>query len=243
MVEAVLPRRSALVRPDVQCPNLQQVIAANVDRLLIVLSWREPSWWPELVDRYLIAAARNRLAPVICLNKVDLALRESEPKAVLAPYERLGYRVLTTSVFTGEGLTELANLLATGATALAGLSGVGKSSLLSAIDPTLKLRIGDVSVRRHEGRHTTSQVTMHRLSTGGYVVDTPGIREFGLSNLRQADLPMFYPEFSCIGRPCRYADCSHLGEPGCAVPMAIQDGHIAVVRYENYRKIRGSLPT
>jgi ribosome biogenesis GTPase len=243
MVEEVLPRYSALVRPDVFYPHLQQVIAANVDRLLIVLSLRDPAWWPELVDRYLIAAERNRLAPVICLNKVDLALDGPEPRAVLAPYGQLGYRTLTTSARSGEGLPELAELLKGGVTALTGLSGVGKSSLLSAIDPALKLRIGDVSARRHEGRHTTTQVTLHRLRTGGYVVDTPGIREFGLSNLRQADLPTFYPEFSSIGRPCRFADCSHLGEPGCTVHMAVRDGQIAAVRYENYRKIRRSLPS
>ena len=241
-VEEVLPRRSALVRPDVFYPHLQQVVAANIDRLLIVVSWHDPAWWPELVDRYLISAERNRLAPVICLNKVDLASSEPGPRAALAPYKRLGYRVLFTSARNGEGLPELAKLLQEGVTALAGLSGVGKSSLLSAIDPGLELRIGEVSARRHEGRHTTTQVTLHRLRGGGCVVDTPGIREFGLSSLRQAGLAAFYPEFLSVPEPCRFADCSHLGEPGCAVRKAVRDGQIAAVRYENYRKIRRSLP-
>jgi ribosome biogenesis GTPase len=243
VVEQVLPRRSALVRPDVFHPHLQQVIAANVDRLLIILSWRDPAWWPELVDRYLIAAERNRLEPIICLNKVDLACDASEPRTALAPYERLGRRVLFTSARSGEGLAELAELLRGKVTALAGLSGVGKTSLLKAIDPDLELRVGEVSARRHEGRHTTTQVALHRLKAGGCVMDTPGIREFGLSNLRRHDLAAFYPEFRSAAEPCRFADCSHLAEPGCAVRRAVRDGRIAAVRYDNYRKIRRSLPT
>jgi ribosome biogenesis GTPase len=209
-------RPGALVRPDVFHPHLQQVIAANVDRLLIILSWRDPAWWPELVDRYLMAAESNRLEPVICLNKVDLAPDAFEPCAALTPYEHLGYRVLFTSARSGEGLPELAELLRGKTTALAGLSGVGKASLLSAIDPELELRVCDVSARRHEGRHTTTQVTLHRLTTGDCVMDTP--------------------------EPCRFADCSHLAEPGCAVRLTVRDGRIAAVRYDNYRKIRRSLP-
>jgi len=224
-VEAVLPRRSALVRPDVFTPHLQQVIVANVDLLLIVLSWREPAWWPELLDRYLIGAERNRLCPVICVNKVDLAHDASEPRAALAPYARLGYPALFTSAATGEGLRELADLLQGRMTALAGLSGVGKSSLLSQVEPGLDLRISEVSGRRHEGRHTTTSVTLHRLRMGGFVVDTPGIREFGLSNLRQAELAACYrssPQpHSTAASPIVPTGMSR--DARCAVPCARGD--------------------
>ncbi len=151
MVEAVLPRRSALARPDVFYDHLQQVIVANVDQVLIVAAWREPAFWPELVDRYLIAAVRHNLASVICINKTDLADDPAELTATAAAYEAAGCRVICTSALTGQGLDALADLLSGRTTALAGLSGVGKSSLLSAVEPGLQLRISEVSDRQTRG--------------------------------------------------------------------------------------------
>ena len=246
MVEAVLPRRSALARPDVFYSHLQQVIVANVDQVLIVAAWREPAFWPELVDRYLIAAARYNLAPIICINKIDLAGAADDDPAelarTLAAYQQAGYRILATSARTGDGLAALREALAGRTTALAGLSGVGKSSLLSAAEPGLHLRTAEVSDRRHEGRHTTTQVTLHPLAAGGFVADTPGIREFGLAGLKGRDLPPFYPEIAAAAAGCAYADCSHTREPGCAVKAAVRTGRIAAMRYDSYRKIRHSLP-
>jgi ribosome biogenesis GTPase len=243
IVEAVLPRRSALARPDVFYPHLQQVIVANVDQLLIVASWREPAYWPELVDRYVIGAERNRLTPIICVNKVDLASIREEPQRALAPYEQLGYRVLFTSAVNGTGLRELKHLLHRRTTALAGLSGVGKSSLLRAVEPGLQLRIEKVSDRHHEGRHTTTQVSLHPLKEGGLVVDTPGIREFGFSGLIQRDLAQFYPEIAALATGCRFTDCTHTREPDCAVRLAEREGRLSRMRFDNYRKILRTLPT
>ena len=197
-VEAVQPRRSVLARPDPFYTHLRQVIVANVDQVLIVASWREPAFWPELVDRYLIAAARNGLVPIICVNKVDLAEDPAEPQTVLRAYCEAGYTVLLTSAQSRHGVDGLRRLLQGRTTALAGLSGVGKSSLLSAVEPGLHLRVGEVSERRHEGRHTTTQSSLHRLAEGGFVVDTPGIREFGLSGLRRRDLADCYPEIAAL---------------------------------------------
>ena len=246
MVEAVLPRRSALARPDVFYSHLQQVIVANVDQVLIVAAWREPAFWPELVDRYLIAAARYNLAPIICINKIDLAGEADDDPAelarTLAAYHQAGYRILATSARTGAGLAALREALAGRTTALAGLSGVGKSSLLSAAEPGLNLRTAEVSDRRHEGRHTTTQVTLHPLAAGGFVADTPGIREFGLSGLKGRDLPQFYPEIAAAAGSCTYADCSHTSEPGCGVTAAVRTGRVEAMRYDSYRKIRHSLP-
>jgi ribosome biogenesis GTPase len=242
VVEAVLPRRSALVRPDVFYEHLQQVIVANADQLLIVAAWREPAIWLELVDRYLITAERNHLAPIICVNKIDLADHMAEPQATLRPYQQIGYPVIFTSAITGEGVSELHKVLRLRTTVLAGLSGVGKSSLLAAMQPGLQLRTAEVSDRHHEGRHTTAQVTMHALEVGGYVVDTPGIREFGLSGLHREQLAGFYKEFGAVAGHCRFANCIHLNEPGCAVQMAVHQGRISAVRYRNYRKIYETLP-
>ena len=241
-VESVLTRRSMLARPDVFYGHLRQVIVANADQLLFVASWREPALWPELVDRCLIAAQRHNLLSVICVNKVDLAENMEVCYLALRPYLDLGYRVLFTSVLTGQGIDELGLTLRGQTTVLAGLSGVGKSSLLNAVQPGLQLRASEVSGRRHEGRHTTSQVNLLELEMGGYVVDTPGIREFGLTDLPRKDLVRFYPEIADAGRNCRFGNCSHLHEPNCAVTAAVRQGRVSETRYHNYRAIYGSLP-
>lgn len=240
-VETVLPRRSGLARPDVFYPHLQQVIVANVDQLLIVASWREPAYWPELVDRYLISAQRNNLLPIICVNKVDLVGDPDEPRRLSQAYDVLGIRLFFTSAATGEGVAELQALLRNRTTALAGLSGVGKSSLLSAAEPGLDLRVGEVNQRKQFGRHTTTQVTLHRLRAGGFVVDTPGIREFGLSGLAPDALLRYYPDLGFVGQGCRFLDCTHRDEDGCAVRDAAESGNLSAMRYDNYIKIRRSL--
>ncbi len=242
VVEAVLPRRSFLARPDVFLSHLQQVIVANIDQLLIVASWREPTIWLELIDRYLIAAARCRLQPLICVNKIDLAETIAACRAGLRPYQDLGYPVIFASARTGEGIDELRKVLRGQTTALAGLSGVGKSSLLAAVQPGLNLRTSAVSEFSGQGRHTTTQVTMLALEMGGFVVDTPGIREFGLNGLMRSELASFYPEIVAAARRCRFGDCSHMREPGCAVIAAVQQGKLSAARYHSYRKIYLDLP-
>jgi ribosome biogenesis GTPase len=242
LVEEVLPRRSGLARPDPFYRHLKQIIAANVDQLLIVASWREPHIWLGLIDEYLIAAARNNLAAVICLNKIDLARDVAECRALLQPYADLNYQLLFTSVVTGVGLKVLKTRLHNKTTVLAGLSGVGKSSLISAVDEKLDLKTATVSERLGEGRHTTTQARLWPLTNGGYVVDTPGIREMGLQGLGQADLIEFYPEIAEAAAGCRFSDCSHAHEPGCAVRAAVAAGAIAQWRYDNYLKIYSQLP-
>ena len=242
IVEAVLPRRSVLARPDVFYDHLQQVVVANADQLLVVASWRDPTLWLELVDRYLIAAERNKLGSIICVNKIDLAENPADCRAALRPYLDLGYGVVFTSALTGEGVSKLRKVLRGRTTVLAGMSGVGKSSLLMAMQPGLQLRIAEVSDHSREGRHTTAQVRMLGLEGGGFVVDTPGIREFGLSGLRRGELTRFYPEIAVLEQGCRFGDCSHTHEPGCAVKAALRQGRVPGTRYHNYKKIYYSLP-
>lgn len=153
----------------------------------------------------------------------------------------LGYRVLFTSVVTGEGVSELRKTLRGRVTVLAGLSGVGKSSLLAAVQPGLQLRTAEVSARHHEGRHTTTQASLIRLGARGYVVDTPGIREFGLGGLCRAELSSYYPEMLAERGRCAFANCSHTHEPGCEVHQAVRQGRIAQHRYDSYRKIYSEL--
>jgi ribosome biogenesis GTPase len=242
VVEQVLPRRSLLARPDVFHPHLQQVVVANADHLLIVASWREPIIWFELIDRYLIAAARNRLPALLCVNKIDLAASRAECERDVQPYRALGIPCLFTSAQTGDGIDDLRAVLQGRTTVLAGLSGVGKSSLLSAVQPGLNLRVGVVSDHSGEGRHTTTQATLLPLDSQTWVVDTPGIREFGLSGLTRSQLAPYFAELAEAATHCRFRNCAHLDEPDCAVQAAVARGAIAHSRYHSYRLIYTSLP-
>ncbi len=241
VVEAVLPRHNMLARPDTFYGHLQQVIAANLDQLLIVASWRNPHFWPELVDRYLITAGLHDLEPIICVNKTDLAESQDEILTYLQPYQMLGHRLILTSAITGEGLDELREALAGKITVLSGMSGVGKSSLLSAVQPGFELRVHEVSEHSGEGQHTTTQATMLPFGEDGFVVDTPGIRTFGLAELDPAELVEFYPEFLRYVNFCQFGNCSHTHEPGCAVTDAVQKGQISDWRYYNYQKLYKTL--
>ena len=241
IVDEVLPRTTMLARPDVFYAHRRQVIAANVDQLLIVSSWREPPFWPELVDRCAIAARRSGLAPVLCVNKVDLVEDVHELDDAVMPYETLGHPVVRTSAVTGEGIDVLREVLRGSTTALAGPSGAGKSTLIAAVQPGLDLRVAEVD-RSGEGRHTTTQATMLGLDGGGFVVDTPGVREFGLAGLRRQELAGFYPEIASLAPGCRFGNCAHLEEPGCAVSAGREGGAVPATRYHSYRAIRATLP-
>ena len=249
VVETILPRRSMLARPHRpdkgKLSSQVQVVAANIDQVLVVASWRMPAIWPELIDRYLIAAERNQLEAVICVNKIDLVEYEDDLQAEIQPYRDAGYQVLLTSAETGAGIENLRSLLKDTTTVFTGLSGVGKSSLLSQVQPGLSLRaltVGERGKNRNQGRHTTTMATLYPLKEGGAVIDTPGIREFGLAFLDRSELAGFYPEMAALQGQCRYNNCSHTHEPGCTIKAAVEEGEIAKVRYENYTKILCDLP-
>ena len=242
VVEAILPREKILARPDVFYSHLRQVVVANADQVLIVTSWREPHLWPELIDRYLIASHINNLTPVICVNKIDLAEELAELQAVIQPYLDLGELVILTSASEGIGIDQLREVLLGRTTVLAGLSGVGKSSLLNVLNTDMQLRTKQVSARWGEGRHTTTQSTLIPLDFGGSVVDTPGIREFGLTGVYRPDLVHHFPEMVRLINACQFNNCSHLNEPGCALIKAVASGDIAKSRYHSYEKIYATLP-
>lgn len=235
LVEGVLPRRSGLARSDSFDVHLKQIIAANVDQLLVVAAWLEPKIWLQMVDEYLIGATRNGLKTAVCLNKIDLAQTMAEVETAVAPYRNLDIPVFLTSAAEGVGIEPVRDFLRGQATVLAGLSGVGKSTLLNAIQPGLQLRTSEVSqLKSREGRHTTTQAIMLPLAMGGSVVDTPGIKDMGLLGLHPDDLIEFYPELADVVGFCRFNDCTHSHEPGCVVKEAVENGRIAQWRYDNY---------
>ena len=242
VVERIEPRHGGkLARKVAGERHLEQVVAANVDQLVVVASTGQPPLNRRLLDRLIVAGERGELDIVLSLNKIDLVAAERfEP--VLEVYRRLGYQALATSATDGTGIDSLREALRDKTSVLAGPSGVGKSSLLMAIQPGLELRVQEVSSTTRKGRHTTSAVSLLPLDGGGYVVDTPGIREFGVFDVERGELKHYFPEMADRFGQCRFADCTHLHEPGCAVVAAVQAGDIDPERYESYCRIYESLP-
>ncbi len=230
VIERVEARHGVLSR---KSRGRQQVIVANVDQLLIVVSAAEPPLKPNLIDRLLISAEKGRIRPIICINKIDL-VNPAELMPLVGIYAQLGYQVLLTSAATGFGMDRLRRILAGQQTVLAGQSGVGKSSLLNAIDPSFGLRVRPVSPDTHKGRHTTTTARVLRLATGGYVVDTPGIRQFELWDVVPEEIASLFPEFRPYLNGCRFPDCTHLHETDCAVKNAVADARLDIRRYESY---------
>lgn len=217
-----------------------QVIAANVDLCVIVASAAEPPFKPRLVDRYLISARAGGLEPALVLNKADLA-EASDLGAMLQPYAAQGVPALAVSAETGEGLDALRALLEGKTSVFSGQSGVGKSTLLNRIVPGLVLRTGEVYGREGKGRHTTSASTLYPFPAGGGVIDTPGIRSFQLAAPSRDALDAFFPEIAAAAERCRFADCRHGGDAGCAIPAALASGGIREDRLDSYRTLLGEI--
>ena len=196
---------------------------------------------PQLIDRFLVTAEQNHLRPVICINKSDLVNR-AEFQPLAGVYGRMGYRVLFTSATTGFGIERLRRLMAGQASVIVGQSGVGKSSLLNTLEPGLNLRVGTVSAETEKGRHTTTTARLFPLARGGYVVDTPGIRQFQLWDVSPEEIGGWYRDLRPYVSRCRYPNCSHTHEADCAVKDAVADGRFDARRYESYAIFAGDEP-
>jgi ribosome biogenesis GTPase len=239
MIERVEARHGVLTRA---YRGREQVIAANVDMVLITCALAEPGLKPNLVDRTIVAAEKAGIRSVLCLNKADLVdLASVQPYAGL--YGQLGYEVVVTSARTEIGLGRLRQILRDRTTVVAGQSGVGKSSLLNAVDPGLDLEVGEISQSTLHGKHTTRVARLHRLSDGGWVVDTPGIRQFELWDVMPEELEGYFIEFRPYVPHCRFPNCTHTHEHSCAVKEAVDSLEIDPGRYERYLNLfRGDRP-
>ena len=247
LIVAVLPRLNRLARrtavPMPDAHPFEQVIAANIDQVIPVFAAAKPTPKWNMLDRYLASAESLDLPSAICINKLDLVRTrdgslDPELEAMVKEYRRIGYPVILTSTVTGEGLEELIARVHNCISVFVGKSGVGKTSLLNALQPNLGLRTKEVSQTTGKGKHTTSIVELIRLDEGGFIIDTPGVREFGLWDIDEGDLANCFPEMRPYLGTCRFrSNCQHTEEPGCAIRQAVVTGQISPRRYKNYLQL------
>jgi ribosome biogenesis GTPase len=239
-IEEILARRTELIRGAAGGGRFLDVIAANLDLLVVVHSLREPDFNPARVDRFLVMAESADIRAILCLNKLDLVGWE-EAEEVAEVYRRIGYLVIITCARTGTGIDELRDAITGHMSAVVGPSGVGKSSLLNRIQPGLHLRTAEVSDATGKGRHTTTTAELLHLVGGGYVADTPGLRELAIREVEQEDPAWLFPEFRPFMTACRFSNCTHREEVGCAVKEAVERGGISPDRYRSFRRIAEEL--
>lgn len=248
-IEAVEPRRSSVSRAmrtagarGAGSPEREQVLIANADQALFVFAAAQPPPSPRMIDRFLVMGEKAGLDQlVLILNKIDLDV-DGRARATMALYERIGYPVLATSAVTGEGLDALHDLLAGKISVFTGPSGVGKTSLLNQIEPGLGRAVKQVSRYHQEGQHTTRDSELVRLSFGGYLADTPGMRTLTIWDVEPEELDAYFTEIAALAPRCRFAaDCAHRSEPGCAVRAGVDEGAVAASRYESYLALRSEL--
>jgi ribosome biogenesis GTPase len=240
VISEILPRRSQLARRAPSGAYGERVIAANVDQVVLVFAAAKPEPHLRMMDRFLVIAEANEIEARIVINKVEL-VGEGTAQEIFAPYSAAGYPLHFTSVKQNIGLGQLHDQLVGRTSVLTGPSGVGKSSLMNSMYPGLNLRVGEISESVNKGRHTTVGALLHPLPDGGYVVDTPGLREVGMWELSPHDLAACFREFRKFSASCKFADCSHRTEPGCAVRAAVESGDITRDRYESYLGLRDEM--
>lgn len=236
VIESVRPRRTFLARRAAG-GRVAKVVAANLDRLVVVASVADPPPTPGVIDRMLVMGESGGLDTCVVLNKVDLARGRAVAGELSRSYRAAGYPVMATSVVTSDGMDDFRAMIGAGSSALAGASGVGKSSLLNAVEPALELRTRQVGRRSRSGKHTTVSSRLIFLEAGGVVADTPGFTDVGLGDVAREDLDRCFADFRPFLGRCHFGDCTHIHEPGCAVLAAVAAGDIQEARHHSYRAI------
>lgn len=236
VITGIAPRKNYIIRRSVNLSRVSHIIAANIDTVFVVASLISPRTSTGFIDRVLVTAEAYEIPAALIFNKIDLYSTEDMRtlEGLVADYTRIGYPCLVTAALEGTGIERLAEMMREKTTLFTGHSGVGKSALVNSVEPGVKLKTGDISAVHHKGKHTTTFAQMHPLSFGGYIVDTPGIKEFGLIDFEKGELAMYFPEMLKLVTDCQYYNCTHDHEPGCAVRAAVEEGKVSATRYKNY---------
>ena len=236
VISAIMPRKNCIIRKSTNLSRQSHVIAANLDRAFLVVTAAMPDIKLPFVDRFLVTCQAYGVPVSVVINKNDIydKMQREMVEALQEIYENAGYHVMKCSAVSGEGVGELREICRDRIVLFSGQSGVGKSSLIKAMDPALDLKIGEMSEYHRQGKHTTTFYQMHPLSGGGFLIDSPGIRGFGLVDFNKYELSTYFPEMLRVEDCCKFAPCTHTHEPGCAVKEAVEEGKIAVERYESY---------
>lgn len=229
-------RKNYIIRKSVNLSKRSHIIASNMDLALLVVTLKNPRTSTGFIDRFLITAEAYHIPAVIIFNKIDIYNNDEkrEVNNIINQYQSIGYDCYISSAITGEGLDEIREMMTNKVCLISGHSGVGKSALINALDPSKDIRIGEISDIHNKGKHTTTYAQMHSLGFGSYIIDSPGIKEFGLFDFKKEELCHYFPEMTNIASECKYNNCTHVHEPNCAVQLAVEEGLISADRYLNY---------
>jgi len=239
LISNIHERKNCIIRRSINLSHQSQIIATNIDRAFLVVSLFQPRTPFGFIDRFLVTAEAYFIPATVIFNKVDIYDEESMKLLEMATkmYTAIGYECRTTSALRGDGVMELKNSLSDQTSLFSGNSGVGKSALINAIESNLQIKTAEVSGYHQKGRHTTTFAEMHRLSNDGFIIDTPGIKEFGMVDFSKDEVALFFPEMKALLHKCKFTNCTHVHEPGCAVKSAVSEHHIHPQRYKSYLNI------